>query len=115
MFPKRLKELRKLRKIKQKDCAYILNINRSTYAGYETGKTKPSYEVLIKLADYFNVSLDYLTGREELTPNQEFAALLSDPEMQAAFKDYNNWTYEDKKELLVYLKTKRTMRERKLL
>ena len=59
----RLKELRKSRKISQLKLAVDLNMNQNTISRYETMKREADYETLIKFADYFNVSLDYLLGR----------------------------------------------------
>lgn len=59
-----LKELRIKNKMYQKDVAKILGIERTTYVKYETGVTEPDIKTLIKLADIFNVTLDYLLGRE---------------------------------------------------
>lgn len=58
-----LKELRIKNKMYQKDVAKILGIERTTYVKYETGVTEPDIKTLIKLADIFNVTLDYLLGR----------------------------------------------------
>ena len=59
-----LKELRQKKKLTQVEMGKILNITGPTYNGYETGKYEPTIETLCKLADYFEVSLDYLIGRE---------------------------------------------------
>lgn len=63
IFSERIKEERKRRKLTQEDIAEQLGITRSAYTLYETGKTQPSLETAVKLADIFQVSLDYLTGR----------------------------------------------------
>ncbi len=57
--------LRKEKKITQEEMAKILNITQRTYSGYELSQTEPNIETLCKLADYFNVSIDYLVGREK--------------------------------------------------
>ena len=59
-----LKELRKVNNKTQLDLANFLNIAKSTYCGYEIGTSEPNLETLNKLADFYNVSLDYLTGRK---------------------------------------------------
>lgn len=59
----KLKELRVLNQKTQLEVAKNINITQFTYSNYETGKTEPTIEVLIKLADYYNVTLDYLVGR----------------------------------------------------
>lgn len=62
-FAERIKQERKRRKLTQGDIAKQLNITRSAYTLYETGKSQPSLETAVKIADIFQVSLDYLTGR----------------------------------------------------
>ena len=59
-----LKTLRKSKNLTQSDMGKILNITAPTYNGYETEKYEPNIETLCKLADFYNVSLDYLVGRE---------------------------------------------------
>lgn len=62
----RLKELRKERGLYQKDIANYLGVDRTTYVKYETGASEPDTVTLSKLADFFNVSLDYLVGRDDV-------------------------------------------------
>ncbi len=59
----RLKPLRKSKKISQLKLALDLNMNQNTISRYETGEREADYATLVKLADYFNVSVDYLLGR----------------------------------------------------
>ena len=59
----RIKDLREDRDLKQSDLAKATGIDQRTISNYETGKTKPDSDALIKLADFFNVSIDYLVGR----------------------------------------------------
>ena len=61
----RLKELRKERKISQLKLAIDLNMNQNTISRYENLEREADYETLVRFADYFNVSLDYLLGRTE--------------------------------------------------
>ena len=61
----RLKELRKKKKISQLKLALDLNMNQNTISRYENLEREADYETLIKFADYFDVSLDYLLGRIE--------------------------------------------------
>lgn len=60
-----IKNLRVDRDIRQKDIAKLLNISQNTYSQYETGVIALTAEVLIKLADYYGVSVDYLLGRTD--------------------------------------------------
>ena len=57
-----LKDIRKDKELKQIDIANVLNISRSTYKDYESEATIIPIKHLVSLADYFNVSLDYLFG-----------------------------------------------------
>ena len=61
-FPTRLKEIRKTQKVTQRQVADGINIAERLYQNYEYGKTEPIYTIIIKLANYFNVSSDYLLG-----------------------------------------------------
>lgn len=62
MFQIRLKELREREKISQKALAQILGVSQSTVGMWENGKNKPEHDTLLKLANHFNVSIDYLVG-----------------------------------------------------
>lgn len=59
----RLKEIRKSRGVTQLKLAMDLNISQNTISRYETGEREADYATLIRLADYFNVSIDYLLER----------------------------------------------------
>ena len=61
----RIKSLREDRDLRQKDLAAVLNVSQNTYSQYETGVIALTAEVLIKLADYYNVSTDYLLDRTD--------------------------------------------------
>lgn len=63
-FNERLKELRLKSTYLQKELASLIGVSVRTFQDYEQGKTEPNIEKLIKLADTFQVSLDYLVGRE---------------------------------------------------
>ena len=60
----KLKELRKIEKLTQNEIAEKNDIPLTTYKRYENGERTPNIETLCKLADYYNVSLDYLVGRD---------------------------------------------------
>ena len=61
----RLKELRKSRKLSQQKLSMDLKINQNSISRYETGEREADYTTLIRLADYFNVSIDYLLERTD--------------------------------------------------
>ena len=64
-FAARLKQLRKSKNLKQTDVAVLLDITPRHYQDVEYGKINIPTMTLIALADYFNVSLDYLVGRSD--------------------------------------------------
>ena len=62
----RLKEIRKSKGISQLKLALDLNTNQNTISRYETGEREPGISELIAIADYFNISIDYIL---EITDN----------------------------------------------
>lgn len=64
-FPKIIKELRTIKKLNQTEVAKALGFTYFTYGKWEQGKAEPSLDSLYKLADYFQVSVDYLLGRTD--------------------------------------------------
>lgn len=61
----RLKALRKAKRISQLKLAMDLGTNQNTISRYETGEREADYKMLIAIADYFNVSIDYLLERTD--------------------------------------------------
>ena len=61
-FGMKLKQLRVNRGLTQNDLAAVLEVNRATISGYETGGVYPSVEIMKKIAEFFGVSADYLMG-----------------------------------------------------
>lgn len=61
-FQERLRQCRKETKLNQQDMAKELDIVFRSYRRYECGDSEPTLSTLIKLADYFHVSIDYLAG-----------------------------------------------------
>jgi len=128
MFGKRLKSLRESKDLTQQDLADILKVSVGTIGMYEIDKRLPNNKNSEKLADYFGVSLDYLLGRtDDPTPvcdvnqdlydehnyNEELEAFLKDHEMTAMFTTYENWSEEEKRNLLNILKGQEALREKK--
>ena len=62
MVISRLKELREDLDLKQKDLAAYLHIKQNTYSQYENGQRQLPIDILIKLAQYYDVSTDYILG-----------------------------------------------------
>lgn len=65
-FASRLRDLRAREKLTQQELADNTQISRSTLAMYEQGHRRPDFEILDTLADYFDVSFDYLLGRSDV-------------------------------------------------
>lgn len=65
MIFKNLRAIREDNDLRQSDIAKILNVSQNTYSQYETGVIALTADVLIKLADYYNVSVDYLLDRTD--------------------------------------------------
>lgn len=63
MYQNRLRDLREDQDLKQKDIANLLNIHQTTYSDYELDRLNIPVPVLHTLADFYNVSIDYLLGR----------------------------------------------------
>ncbi|MCI8714628.1 MAG: helix-turn-helix transcriptional regulator [Oscillospiraceae bacterium] len=66
LLPQRLQELRKSKKLTQQNMADYLEVQLRTYQYYEGGGRRPDLETLVILADYFDVTLDYLVGRSDI-------------------------------------------------
>lgn len=70
MFGERLASLRKRKGLSQYALAERLNFSRGQLSNYEQGKREPDYNTLQKIADFFEVSVDYLLGRTD-KPNED--------------------------------------------
>lgn len=67
-FAERLQKARQQKKLLQKDVAKYLNMTERSYQHYEGGTRRPNYEILVAIADYLDVTTDYLLGRTD-NPN----------------------------------------------
>lgn len=79
----------------QVQMAQILGLPRETYRNYETGKREPPIEVLIKIANYFGVSVDYLIGYDSKSDSSDFTS-----EEQKIIEQYRNIPDDRLKKLL---------------
>lgn len=61
-----LRDLREDRDLRQIDVSNAVGIDQRTLSNYETGKTNPDSVAIVKLCDFYNVSADYLLGRENI-------------------------------------------------
>lgn len=64
MFKDKIKELREKKKLTKKEIAKIIDVSERAYITYEYGQREPSMDTIIKLADFYEVTTDYLLGRE---------------------------------------------------
>ncbi|WP_373233473.1 helix-turn-helix domain-containing protein [Cohnella sp.] len=85
----RLRELRLRRKISQEEVARHIGITRSAYSHYEINNRQPVYETLIKLAAFFDVSLDYIIGGTQSKAKAETAITQDNKEILSLFQDMN--------------------------
>lgn len=110
MISNRLKELRQEKDLLQKDIANYLNISTSAYGFYEQGKRTPDTEIIKKLSEFFNVSLDYLLGKTDIRESAD--DILSGKEPTIALHsdyEYDKLPDEAKKEIenfIEYIKIK---------
>ncbi|MGH0830877.1 helix-turn-helix domain-containing protein [Bacillus pretiosus] len=97
MLGKKIAELRKNQKLSQYDLAERLGFSRGKLANYEQGQREPDYDTLKKIADYFEVSTDYLLGREntKIEPDNP----LADPDLGLWFKDIKDASPDKQEEL----------------
>lgn len=58
----RLRDLREDRDLTQDELVQILDMHKTTYTNYEQGKREPPFELIIKLAKFYNVTIDYIAG-----------------------------------------------------
>lgn len=76
-FGDRLKELRKKSNLTQQELASKFYLNKSSISRYENGTQLPEHELLEKIADYFDVSIDYLLGRTNIIKPSELETTIS--------------------------------------
>lgn len=76
VFAEKLKTLRKINVLTQKELAEKLKIKQNSYSDWENGKSEPNIEMLVRIADYFDVSLDYLMGGKMKNITEEVSLCL---------------------------------------
>ncbi|MBR7110990.1 MAG: helix-turn-helix transcriptional regulator [Clostridia bacterium] len=99
----RLKQLRIEKRVTQSDVANYLNVTRQGYANYENEITNPTPAILIRLADYFECSIDYLLGRESDIGSIVINQGLNEKESEL-LRIYRNQSDEKKNYLLTFAK-----------
>lgn len=76
VFAEQLKTLRKKNSLTQKELAEKVGVKQNSYANWENGNREPNIEMLVRIADYFDVSLDYLLGGKMKNITEEFSLCL---------------------------------------
>lgn len=119
MFPKRLKELRNKKKLTQQDMADFLGISRQGYGKYEDGKSEPDHNTLVKLANYFGVTTDYLLGHDlEVNDDDKRKAAIIEkiktefPDADLMFNDLASFTADDMQDVYDYIKFKKSQKNK---
>ena len=113
-FGMRLKQLRTEKKMTQTELGKKLNVTKASVSGYENGTRNPDQESLVKIAEIFNVSTDYLLGKEqnkrkyyELTDKDEkdiserLQVMIEDLENNAHYSKENGEMDDNTRELLI--------------
>ncbi len=91
---KKLKSLRKAKKLTQADMAEMLGTTRVSYLRWENGTHEPDLKTLATIADYFNVSIDYLIGRTEY-PKIFINEYANESRLEAKGKELDISVYEE--------------------
>lgn len=87
--------------------ATALNLNRQVVTDWRAGRSKSYQKYLYQIADYFNVSVDYLLGKSEMkTPDEELSQ-----EQFALWGEVKDLTEEEKKKVLDFIKFTKSQRE----
>lgn len=107
MFAERLKELRKSKGITQTEFAKIFNISNGTIGNWESGNRIPDTEMLKMLADFFNVSIDYLVGKSEY--KNILDEQLSDVDF-ALYGEIHDLSDEEKQKIIDFVKFTKSQR-----
>ncbi|WP_199427066.1 helix-turn-helix domain-containing protein [Thermaerobacillus caldiproteolyticus] len=103
MLGDRLKKLRLEKKLTQEELGKRINVTKVSISGYENGNRTPDTETLQKLADFFNVTTDYLLGRTDnpnSPKNDDIPEELKDPELGLFFKELKEASEERREQLL---------------
>ncbi|MEK4150032.1 helix-turn-helix transcriptional regulator [Robertmurraya sp. FSL W8-0741] len=115
-FNDRLMQLRKEKKLSREDLATKLGVSYSTIAKYESGTREPDLKTLEIISDIFDVSLDYLLGKNSDEDRLEYyknKITTEFPDIDLMFKDMESLTAEDMKEVYEYIKFKKSQKGEK--
>jgi transcriptional regulator with XRE-family HTH domain len=103
LLQERLRKLREYKELTQQDLADFLGITRPAYTAYESGRRQPDHETLSRLADFFDVSVDYLLCR----------TIVKNPlETIAAHHEGDEWTEEELEDIEKFKEFVKTRRQK---
>ena len=102
MLSRKLKELRTGCNLTQYQIATQINLDRSTYTYYETGKTQPTIDTLIKLAKIFGVSIDFLLDYANIEPSTVVSDVASTYQKSREITNVNSLRDDEQNLLLIY-------------
>lgn len=86
----KIKQLRERNGIQQKDFAKKIGVSNVVLSRYESGERKPDYDTLIKIADFFEVTTDFLLGRETIAIDQNKESLFPFDVVGISQNDFEN-------------------------
>lgn len=109
MFKLRLKDLRETKGISQKQLANFLNVSQGSVGNWESGTREPNFDIIKKIADYFDVSADYLIGRTD-NPQQSIDQQLEGVEF-ALYGEIKELTDDEKQDILNFVKFTKSKRQ----
>jgi transcriptional regulator with XRE-family HTH domain len=100
MFAEKLKEIRKSNNITQEELASYLSISKQAVSSWEIGKSEPDTNTIKEIANYFNVTVDYLVGGS--TSNDEeynnlYNEIMNNPDLKIVFREAKEMTTQDLK------------------
>lgn len=112
-FSKRLREERLKKKLTQAMLADILRIDQTSISKYETGKQFPDLSVLNDIANFFEVSLDYLTGRTDIRISQESSCKKTSANILSHLDELSDESIEELEDYLKFLKLRESVHKSK--
>lgn len=111
----RIRELRKKCGITMKELGEKIGVAESTVSQYETGKRQPDYETLLKLGEYFGVTVDFLLGAEK-APTVEGERSVSDDDIKFALfggdGDITDAMFEEVRQFAEFVKNREAQKKK---
>lgn len=104
MLHHRIVELRKSKKITQEGLSNKIGVSRSALSQYEIGSRQPDYDIIKRMADYFDVSIDYLLGNSESQIKESRTGYLSDSQVLEAAEIFSRLNKDEQDNLLDFMR-----------